>query len=113
MRAPERYPVTKVSLDEGVQRSAHASLRELHLASPSMTGPPTPAPDLEAGSLQEHFMVALARRPTRATPALSVADLSDDDCDRRLGRPPLAAPAVSPLAPNLVSITPPSSRSGH
>jgi DNA-binding transcriptional LysR family regulator len=84
-RLRERYPDTKVTVDEGGDDDLHARVRsgDLHLAIRFQDSalPRRQPPDLErVDLLQERFVVALAPHHRLAgQPAVRLADLSDDD----------------------------------
>jgi len=107
----ERYPDTKVSVDEGGEDlPARVRSGELHLALgfQDSAQPRHPSPGLERRDLlQEHFMVALAPDHRLAQrPQVRLADLSEDDwtaasTDGLIVR----ACQAAGFTPNLVSIT--------
>ncbi|MEA2133966.1 MAG: hypothetical protein QOC68_1875 [Solirubrobacteraceae bacterium] len=110
-RVRERYPDTKVSVDEGGgDLPARVRAGELHLALGFQDNaqPRQEPPDLERRDLlQEHFMVALAPDHRLAQrPEVRLADLRDDDwtaasADGLIVR----ACRAAGFTPNLVSIT--------
>jgi DNA-binding transcriptional LysR family regulator len=111
-RLRERYPDTKVSVDEGGDDDLPARVRsgELHLALgfQDTAQPRHQPPGLERRDLlQEHFMVALAPDHRLAQrPEVRLADLSDDEwtaasTDGLIVR----ACQAAGFTPNLVSIT--------
>ncbi len=110
-RVRERYPDTKVSVDEGGDDlPARVRAGELHLALgfQDNSQPRHQPPDLERRDLlQEHFMVALAPDHRLAQRAeVRLADLSDDDWTAASTEGLIVrACRAAGFNPNLVSIT--------